>query len=69
MRFIKPVDRISKESWNWLSKREKQYLILTHKGWYTQNEIEDLLLFDTTQGLWKLKKRLIEKLKKDLNRV
>lgn len=69
MRFIKPVDRISKNTWKNLTKREKQYLILIHKGRYTQSEIVDMLFFDSDMWLWKLKKRVSEKLQSDLNRV
>ena len=66
MKLLNPTEYIRTETWNSLSVREQYYVILLKRNEYTLIEIQYKLLFDTYSWLWRLQKRVKNKLKKDI---
>jgi DNA invertase Pin-like site-specific DNA recombinase len=60
---------ISKETWDNLKDKEKDFIYYLREKKYTKKEIMKKLYINTRQGYWKLQKRVSEKIKNDVNKV
>jgi len=60
---------ISKETWKWLTWKEQDFIVFLREKRYTKDQIKRRLYITTEMWYWKLQKRVLNKIKSDINRV
>jgi len=66
--MVKPF-YISDDIWETLKHKEQDFIILVHSRKYTKAQIMRKLYLDNRTSYWKLQKRVIEKIKCDVEKV
>lgn len=67
---LRPVDWITKKTWESLKKKEKVYLLYKYsKKSYSKNQYMDLLFFDDNSSYWRFIQRLNKKLSIDIEKI